>query len=231
VFVFGWLVVTNVILAVFNMLPAFPMDGGRVLRALLARRRSYLSATRTAARIGTGFAIGFAILAVLSLSPLLFLLALFVYGAASGESRTVALDTLLEGITVEDIVDRDVEGVDADATLSAFAERMLRDRRTTYPVVDGGSIVGIVSLADLKGVSEADRDATRVREVSAADPPRIAATATAFDGLMELAKHRTEAALVEDGGKTVGVVSNADISQLLDLREQGLGSTAGTPAR
>jgi Zn-dependent protease len=84
VFIVGWLAVTNLFLAAFNMLPAFPMDGGRILRALLARNRPYVSATKIAARLGTLFAVFFGVIGALSVSPMLILLALFVYAAASG---------------------------------------------------------------------------------------------------------------------------------------------------
>ncbi|MEF8869500.1 MAG: site-2 protease family protein, partial [Haloarculaceae archaeon] len=93
-FLFGWLAITNVTLAVFNLLPAFPMDGGRILRALLARRRPYASATRIAGRIGVIFAFVFAIVGVFTFQIILLLLAFFVYGAATTESRTVLLDEL-----------------------------------------------------------------------------------------------------------------------------------------
>ncbi|GAA5062177.1 site-2 protease family protein [Haladaptatus pallidirubidus] len=98
-FVIGWLAVTNVSLAFFNLFPAFPMDGGRILRALLARSRPYTAATRTAARVGTVFALLFAILGVLSFSPIMIVLALFIY-AVTSESRIMALSDLLEGVTV-----------------------------------------------------------------------------------------------------------------------------------
>lgn len=96
VFVFGYLAVVNVVLAVFNMLPAFPMDGGRILRALLARDQPYARATQTAATVGKGFAILMGFLGVFG-NPLLVLIALFVYVAASAESRATVLRDLLGG--------------------------------------------------------------------------------------------------------------------------------------
>jgi Zn-dependent protease len=115
VFLVGWLAIMNVSLALFNMLPAFPMDGGRVLRALLSRSpsRSYADATRIAARVGRAMAIWLAILGALAFNPVLILVALFVYGAASSESRTVMLDDLLYGVSAADLM-RELNTVSTD---------------------------------------------------------------------------------------------------------------------
>ena len=144
-FLFGWLAITNVTLTAFNLLPAFPMDGGRILRALLARQRPYASATHIAGRIGVIFAFVFAIVGVFTFQILLLLLASFVYGAATTESRTVLLDELLEGITVGDIAPRDVTTVPAATTIEELGSRMLRERRTVYPVVGEGGTSSVWS--------------------------------------------------------------------------------------
>jgi Zn-dependent protease len=184
-FVLGYLAIVNAILVVFNLLPAFPMDGGRVLRALLARNRPYASATRIAGRVGVIFAILFAVVGVLAFNPLLLLLALFVYGAATTESRTVIIDDLLEGVTVGDVMTPGTDHVDAGDTVAGLLDRMIRERRTVYPVREGGETVGLVSLVDLKSVDPVDRDALRVADV-VHDAPRIEAAADAFDTLAHL---------------------------------------------
>jgi Zn-dependent protease/CBS domain-containing protein len=223
-FVFGWLAVANVTLAVFNMLPAFPMDGGRILRALLARNRPYGSATRIAARIGIVFALLFALLGALSFNIIMLLLALFIYGAATTESRTVLLDELLEGITVGDIMSREPGSVPADETIAAFTDRMFRERRTVYPVADDdGDILGIVTLADMRSVDPADRESTTVGSV-ATDVPRFEDTDDAFETLAALNGSRTENALVVRAGAVIGVLSQADFAHALSMqREFGSG--------
>ena len=217
-FVFGWLAVINVTLVVFNLLPAFPMDGGRILRALLARNRPYASATRVAGRIGVIFAILFAIVGVLSFNVILVLLAVFVYGAATTESRTVVIDELLDGITVGDIMTRDFQTVAADATVADLAERMLRDRQTHFPVTDEtGEITGIVSLEDLKGVDQAARASTPVAEVMR-DAPRFDTGDDAFEVLTLLNEARTSKALVGGGGRIIGVLTETDYSHALTIQ-------------
>ncbi|MFC4358665.1 site-2 protease family protein [Halobium salinum] len=219
VFVLGWLVVTNVVLTAFNLLPAFPMDGGRVLRALLARSRPYASATRTAARVGSLFAVGFAILGVLSFSPMLFLLALFVYGAANGESRFVALETLLEGVTAADVMSTNVRPVSPETRLSDLSERMFEERRTTYPVVDdSGSVVGVVSLDSLR--RKRRRNATTVRDVMSEGFPTVAGHTPMFEVVGLLNGSEAKTAVVEENGEVVGTVTAADLATVLQIRRE-----------
>ncbi|WP_123538400.1 site-2 protease family protein [Halosimplex salinum] len=222
-FVFGWLVVTNVILAVFNLLPAFPMDGGRILRALLARSQPYEVATRSAARFGTAFALLFAVVGVLNFAPMLILLSLFIYGAASSESRSVALQGLLAGLTVDDVATLDLDPVDADASVAEFTDRMVRDRRTVYPVTDAGEFVGVVTLDAMRRSNADEHDTTSVREIMVGDLPTIALDTDAFEGFAQLSQHPSGYALVERDGEVVGVVTVDDFSQVLRFRREGVG--------
>ncbi|WP_440990251.1 site-2 protease family protein [Haloarchaeobius baliensis] len=223
-FVFGWLAVANLTLAVFNLLPAFPMDGGRILRALLARNRPYASATRLAARVGIVFALLFALLGALSFNIIMLLLALFIYGAATTESRTVLLDELLEGITVGDIMSREPTTVPEYETVAEFADRMFRERRTVYPVTDEyGEVVGVVTLADMRAVAADERGSTTVGQL-AKDVPRFDITGDAFETLAALNGSRAKNALVTRNGSVVGVLSESDYAHALSMqREFGSG--------
>ncbi|WP_324665591.1 site-2 protease family protein [Haloarcula sediminis] len=216
-FVVGWLAVTNLLLAGFNMLPAFPMDGGRVLRSLLARKRSYASATRTAARIGTTFAILFAVFGVLNFAPMLLLLALFIYAAASGESRTVALADLLEGLTAGDIARSTRLSIDADATVEDLVDRMFAERATEFTVTQDGDVVGVVTVADFRELSKAQREADTVADLMVTDLPRLDAAMSAFDALVALDTGKATAALVESPEGT-HVVSREDFSSAMEMR-------------
>ncbi|WP_435180232.1 site-2 protease family protein [Halorussus sp. AFM4] len=217
-FVVGWLAITNLTLAAFNLLPAFPMDGGRVLRALLARSRPYGTATRIAARVGVLFAFLFAVVGVLNFQIIMLLLALFIYGAATTESRTVLLDELLEGFTVGDIMTRDPATVPATTTIDEFGDLMLRDRQTAHLVTDdGGAVVGVVTLADLRRVDRDDWATTRVRDV-VRELPEVEATADAFDTLALLTQSGSPTALVESDGEPVGVLTESDYGHALTIR-------------
>ena len=216
-FVVGWLAVTNLVLAGFNMLPAFPMDGGRVLRSLLARKRSYASATRTASRIGTYFAILFAVVGVLNFAPMLLLLALFIYAAASGESRTVALADLLEGLTVGDIARPTRFTIDADDSVETMVDRMFAERSTEFTVTQDGEVVGVVTVADFKELSTAQREADTVADLMVTELPRLDAAMSAFDALVALDTGRASAALVESPEGT-HVVSREDFTSAMEMR-------------
>ncbi|NHN47874.1 CBS domain-containing protein [Halostella sp. JP-L12] len=218
-FVFGWLAITNVALAVFNMLPAFPMDGGRILRALLARNRPYLSATRIAARIGVVFAVLFAVVGVLAFDVIMLLLAFFIYGAATTESRSVMMDELLDGLAVRDVMSGDQEPISAGSSVADLTGRMFRDRRTVYPVSDGGTVVGVVTLGDLRSVAEGDRESTTVGSV-AREVPRVDANADAFEALASFDRSREGHALVEEHGSVVGVLTREDYGRVLALRRE-----------
>ena len=217
-FLFGWLAITNVTLAAFNLLPAFPMDGGRVLRALLARGRPYGTATRIAGRVGVIFAFVFALVGVFTFQILLLLLAFFVYGAATTESRTVLLDELLEGITVGDIATRDVTAVSAETTVEDLGSRMLAERRTVFMVLgEGERVVGVVTLDDLRQARKRDRGRATVESITR-EVPRVGVDADAFDTLAVLNQAGSQNALVEEGEAVVGVLSQSDYSRALTFQ-------------
>ncbi|MUV61614.1 site-2 protease family protein [Halobacterium sp. CBA1126] len=216
-FVVGYLAMTNLLLAGFNLLPAFPMDGGRIFRALLARSRPYGTATRIAARAGVAFALLFAVVGVLSFNIILLLLAFFIYGAATTESRTVLVDELLEGITVGDIMTEELATVDADATLAAFGDRLLSDRQAVHLVTDGDEVLGVVALADLRKAKGKNHGEARVRDV-VREVPRVAPDDDAFDTLVALNEAGTSTALVEADGNLVGVLSESDYAHAMTVR-------------
>ena len=221
VYVVGFLGVINIVLAVFNMLPAFPMDGGRVLRALLARNRSYVSATKTAANVGVAFALIFAFLGiVVAFSPLLVLLALFIYVAATSESRTVLISELLAGLSVAD-VRSDHQPIPEDAPVSEAFDRLLGERRSDLVVVDEhGTITGVLTAGALRGVPATEYESTTVGSLATMDVPTIDGATSASDGLYEILRGRSNVALVESRGEPIGLVSRTDFNAALDLRRE-----------
>ncbi|MGZ0746213.1 site-2 protease family protein [Haloparvum sp. AD34] len=226
-FVLGYLAITNVVLAGFNLLPAFPMDGGRILRALLARNRPYGKATQLAARIGVGFALLFAIVGVLNFHIILILLAVFIYGAATTESRTVLLDELLEGITVDDIMTREPATVPATTTVEAFGDRLLRDRQSVHLVTDeSGGVVGVVALEDLKKVEEGARATTEIDEVMR-EVGRVAPEDDAFDTLAVMNQSGSSTVIVEADGDVVGVLTQSDYAHAMTIRRGFQGAATG----
>ena len=226
VVVVGSLAVINVTLAIFNLVPAFPMDGGRVLRALLARSRPYAEATRTAATVGKFMAVLMAIFAVLAFAPILLLVAMFVYIAAGAESRATVLRELLQGVTVRELMSTDVRTVTPETTVAAFLDRVLTERTTAYPVMERGTVTGVVTLDSIRSVPVDDRETTTVADVMGSSPPTVAPDADAFDALSAMSSTAGDRVLVVEDGRFVGQVTTADFTTAIEVL-QGLGPRRG----
>ena len=226
VVVVGSLAVINVTLAIFNLVPAFPMDGGRVLRALLARSRPYAEATRTAATVGKFMAVLMAILAVLAFAPILLLVAMFVYIAAGAESRATVLRELLKGVTVRELMSTDVRTVTPETTVAEFLDRVLTERTTAYPVMERGTVTGVVTLDSIRSVPVDDRETTTVADVMGSSPPTVAPDADAFDALSAMSATAGDRVLVVEEGRFVGQLTTDDFMTAIEVL-QGLGPRRG----
>lgn len=159
----------NVALVAFNLLPAFPMDGGRVLRALLATRNDYADATQTAASIGQGMAILFGLFGLVTLNPILLFIALFVYVGAQQEAQQAMMRALTEGTPVRQAMMTRFQTLAPDATLGEAIDKLLAGSEHDFPVVDDGAVVGLLRRRDLiQALSAQGRD-TPVREVASAE--------------------------------------------------------------
>jgi len=135
----------NIILVLFNMIPAFPMDGGRVLRALLAMGMGNARATEMAASIGQGFAVVFAVVGIFY-NPMLIIIALFIFLAASGEASQAQLRAVAQGTLVSDAMITGFQSLPTSATVNDAAEALIRTTQTEFPVVDGsGRLRGVLT--------------------------------------------------------------------------------------
>ena len=212
-FVVGYLALTNVVLAVFNMLPGFPMDGGRVLRALLARSRPHAQATKIAAEVGKVFAFLLGIFGLFT-NLLLIALAFFIYIGASSEAQQTVMKAAFEGVTVTDVMTRreDLHTVDTDTSVAELLDRMFVDRHTGYPVLRNGRLVGVVTLDDARSVKEVERDAYRVGDVLSADLRTISPDADAMPALQQMQENKVgRLPVVDDTGEIVGLISRSDL--------------------
>jgi Zn-dependent protease len=138
----------NIFLVLFNMIPAFPMDGGRVLRALLATRLPYTRATRISASLGQGIAVLFGILG-LFYNPMLLLIAFFVWIGAAQETSLSQMKSALGGIPVSQAMLSDFRSIPRESTLEQAIELTLTGSQKDFPVTENGSIVGILTQSDL----------------------------------------------------------------------------------
>jgi Zn-dependent protease/CBS domain-containing protein len=222
-FLLAYLAVMNVALAGFNMLPGFPMDGGRVLRALLARNRPYARATQIAAEVGKLFAILLGLFGLFGGGGLfLIAIAFFIYIGASSEAQRTTMTAAFEGVTVRDIMTPgpEVKAVAPDTSVADLLSRMFSERHTGYPVMENGRVIGVVTLADAQSVKEVERDAFTVEEVMSRELHTIGPDADAMDALDRMQGTGVGRLLVMEGEDLVGLISRTDLMTALDIVKQ-----------
>jgi Zn-dependent protease/CBS domain-containing protein len=220
-FVLAYLALMNVALAVFNMLPGFPMDGGRVLRALLARRRPYARATKIAAEVGKLFAVFLGLFGLFVVGNIFLAgLAFFIYIGASGEARQTSMRAAFEGVTVQDVMtpaDR-VTSVTPEMSVRELIQTMFRERHTGYPVEKDGEVVGLVALEDARAVRDVERDAYTVGDVMTTEILTIEPDRPVMDALTELQANSVGRLLVTDeAGEFLGLLTRSDIMTALSI--------------
>jgi Zn-dependent protease len=225
--VVAWLGFVNLSLLLFNLLPAVPLDGGRILHAILWHVRGEFGwATRVASAIGRGFGflmIGagiamFAFQGSFSGAWLVFL-GWFVLAAASAEARYSAARQALAGLTVGDLMTLDPVSVPPDLTLGRFMDEIVWSRRyTTYPVVEDGRPVGLLPFRCVAEVPRAEWDGKRVRDcmLGLEAVPVLAPEEDALDALAELSQDGVHRGLVVADGRLVGLLSITDLARALD---------------
>jgi Zn-dependent protease/CBS domain-containing protein len=222
-FVVAYLALMNVALAVFNLLPAFPMDGGRVLRALLSRSRPYARATKIAADVGKGFALLLGLFGLLSLNVILIGVAFFVYIAASNEAQQTMMKAAFEGVSVRNLMTpaEELHTVSPRTTISDLMDRMFRQRHTGYPVMMDGEVVGLVALEDAQSVRPVERDAYVVGDIMTSELVTIDANADAMTAFMQMQEESVGRLLVADRGEFVGLVTRSDMMTAFNIIESG----------
>ena len=219
IFVFGYLGVLNIILFAFNLLPAFPMDGGRVLRAWLAERMPLHRATKIAADIGKGFAIVFGLIGLFFFSPFLILIALFIYIGASMESAAVKYSYLLHDVTVGDMMSSPVTTVPPGLPVSQVITMMYSSKHLGFPVVERDMLIGMVTLADVNRTTSIDREALLVRDIMTRDPITLPPTAPVIDALKIMSARDFGRIPVVLDGKILGIVTRTDIIKVTELKQ------------
>jgi Zn-dependent protease/CBS domain-containing protein len=230
--VLTYLAATNAMLAIFNLIPAAPLDGGRVLRAALWRwRGNRQTAAVNAARAGRffGFAlIALGVLQVVTGSGLngiwLALIGWFVVSAATAEEQQARLGARLAGLTVGQVMTAGPTVLDGNLTVADFVARLaLTHPFSTYPLVDtDGRLTGLVTLNRVRAVPPELRATTHLREIACA--PAEVPIARPEDPLVELLERMQgcadgRAVVVDDAGRVVGVVSSSDVARALEVAD------------
>lgn len=208
------------VLAAFNLIPAFPMDGGRVLRALLAMRSgNYARATEIAARVGRIFALVFGIAGWFWLdAPVLVLIALFVWLGAAGEAAAVQQSDTLDGVLVSTLMIRDVRTVAPDDPLSRAVQLALDGFQHDFPVVVGDRVVGLLTRRELFRVLAERGPGTRVGDAMRSDIPSVRPDDEVEAVLATLRSCNCQALPVVHLERLVGVLSLDNVSEFVMAR-------------
>lgn len=215
-----WLIgAINIILCIFNLLPAFPMDGGRVLRAWLAGRMSYIQATRAAAGIGKMFAIFMGIFGLLIASFWLILIAFFIYIGASEEEKATEVSVVLEGVKIKDIMSKEVKTVNSEMSVEELVDIMFRFKHMGYPVVDDTEIKGIVTFTDVQKVPKEERKNVKVSQIMTKKLISLPEEGDAMSVLKLMTVNNIGRIIITKDKKMAGIVSRTDLLRSVQLLE------------
>ncbi|MFP4126005.1 MAG: site-2 protease family protein [Alphaproteobacteria bacterium] len=227
----GRLLYANLVLALFNLIPAFPMDGGRVLRAFLAHWTGYARGTRIAAGIGQGLAFVFGLLGLAGGNPILLFVALFIYLAAAAESHAAQMRQIAQGVINADAMVTHFERLGRDSRVADAVECLIRTTQHEFPVCDtDGRLAGVLGRdAMIRALKEHGPD-TPVVEVMATDIPEVRDRGNLEEATRLLQeKNRPAVGVVDRAGRLVGLITRETIGELMML-EAARGGDRPRPA-
>ncbi|HMA05923.1 MAG TPA: CBS domain-containing protein [Methanomicrobiales archaeon] len=219
IFLFGYLALLNIILFAFNLLPAFPMDGGRVLRAWLARRMPLPRATKIAADIGKAFALIFVVFGLFTLNFILIIIGIFIYLGADQEFYAVRSTVLLRDVAVKDVMSTNLVTVEPQLPVPEVVRLMYATKHLGFPVLENGVPVGMVTLEDVHRVSEIDRDAKQVKDIMARNLITVPPTAMLSEAFRLMSRYNVGRIPIIENGRLLGMVTRTDILKVMELRE------------
>lgn len=214
---FAYLFASNLLLGVFNLIPAFPMDGGRILRALLAMRMSYPRATVIAVGIGQLLAFLMGAVGFLQGDFLWVLIAIFIYTGAGQERQLVLARSVLGDLKVEQAYSRNARSISPDSTLREAVDLTLNSFQADFPVCDEVQLVGILTHARLVEALNKYGPEEIVSEVMISDTKPVSPNDDLLDVQQRLAQLNIDALPVTLGGSFLGLITNRDINEIYRL--------------
>ncbi len=210
-----WLFAANVSLAVFNMIPAFPLDGGRVLRALLAMVMGFPKATRTASTIGQAIAVALGLFAVLNGQLFLAFVAFFIFMGAGSEKAEEQARTVLTTLRVGDAYNKFALTLAAGDHVSKVVDYILTSYQPDFAVVQGGALLGIVTRQDVLKTLATDPQDLYVAGVMNREVVRVSAGESLDDVRRTMAEKEVRIVAVYDGERYLGLLSAEDLAEAL----------------
>jgi Zn-dependent protease/CBS domain-containing protein len=212
--VFTYVFIYNLFLGVFNLLPAFPMDGGRVLRALLATRLEYTRATTIAVTVGQGMAWLLGLYGFLGGGFFTILIALFIYMGAGQEKTAVQGRFVLRGLVVAQAFSQAVQSLRPESTLQDAVNLTLSGFQASFPVCEGERLVGLLTYPMLVQALSRHGPGTLVEQIMVRDVPVVSPRDELLSAQRRLSESQLEAVPVIDGDRFLGLITNRDINEV-----------------
>jgi len=213
----GTLAFYNVLLGLFNLIPAFPIDGGRILRSVLASRIEYGRATKIASNVGKGFAVAMAVFGIF-FNIWLVLIAVFVYIGASEEDKSLHISIALESFKVKDLMTSSVDSVSPTITLREFSEYMVTHKHLGYPVMEKNHVLGMMTITELHKVEKEKHESTLVKDVMRKDVFSISSNEPAISAFKMMMNNKHERLLVQKDGEYLGIISWSDLLRAMKMK-------------
>jgi Zn-dependent protease/CBS domain-containing protein len=214
---FAYVFLSNLFLGIFNLLPAFPMDGGRVLRAGLATQMEYARATRIAVTVGQAMAWLIGLWGFLGGGLFTILLAVFIYIGAGQEGQLVQVRSVLRNLRVRQALSREAQTLDPEESLQRAVDLTLSSFQADFPVVQDGRLVGLLQSGDLMRALANGRVDAPVREVMRAEPPSAGPDDDLFEVQQKIAETRVDALPIVQDGRFVGLLTSRDLNEIYGL--------------
>ncbi|MFW5995840.1 MAG: site-2 protease family protein [Halanaerobiaceae bacterium] len=209
----------NIFLGGFNLLPAFPTDGGRVLRALLARKMSYLRATRIAVSIGKAFAVFFGLIGFLSGNFMLIFIAFYIFISASQESYYNLVKDALADYRVKDLMTVEVSVVQKEVSVSRLVDKMFAEKHSGYPVISDGVLAGIVTMEDVQRIPAEEYGQTTVGEIMEEEIKTVRSDDDIYKAFKLLFQENIGRLIVVEEDKMKGIITRSDIMKGFRLQQ------------
>ena len=215
----GSLLVVNALMVGFNLVPAFPMDGGRVLRALLAMYMPFARATRAASVVGQALALAFGLIGLFGHNPMLVFVGLFVFLAAGEERAIVETRTSLAGVPVREAMLTDFLTLEVNDPLQRAVEYLIAGSQQDFPVLEGEVPIGTLGRSDL--IVALQQNGTNARAGSVVRRDAAAASpGEPLEGVLQrMREHGRTAMPVLEGGRVIGLVTLENIGDLLVVNQ------------
>jgi Zn-dependent protease/CBS domain-containing protein len=211
------LMTVNISLVLFNLIPAFPMDGGRVLRAFLAMRMDYVRATQIAATIGQGMALLFGLIGLFGNASLLFI-AFFIWIGASQEAGMTQMKNAISGIPVGRAMLTDYKSLSPRDTLARMSQLILSGSQHDFPVIDNERVIGVVTRDDFIMALTRHGESIAISAIMKKDLPEVDSYEMVENALVRIQESGVPALPVTHAGQLVGIVTAENITEYLMIR-------------